>query len=112
MIYNGARFKKEILEKLSAEHQTGHKKNCSQKNSFQLRGFRSSPRNTKMKDGKKREFQIRLGKCKCCGETFSFLPSFLPREKHFGIEIIGNIVKKYYFFTIVSEQHLIRSMIL
>jgi hypothetical protein len=98
MISNRTRFKKEILEKLSSEHQTGHTINCPRTNSFKLIGYRSSPRKTKMKDGKKRIFEIRMAKCKSCGEKFSFLPSFLPREKHFEIDIIGNIVKKILLF--------------
>ena len=42
--------------------------------------------------------EIRMGKCNICGEKFSFLPSFLPREKHFCIDIIGSIVKNVLLF--------------
>ena len=97
MISDSKRFKSEILEKLSP-HQSGHKNNCSNRNSYSLIGFRSNPRKTKMKDNKKHKYEIRMGKCKSCGEKFSFLPSFLPREKHFGIEIIGNLLRNILLF--------------
>jgi hypothetical protein len=51
-----------------------------------------------MKDNKKHKYEIRMGKCKSCGEKFSFLPSFLPREKYFGIEIIGNLLRNILLF--------------
>jgi len=75
---------------LSQSHHIGHKDNCSDNNSYLLIGFRSNPRKVTMKDNKKHTYEIRMGKCKNCGEKFSFMPSFLPREKHFGIEIIGS----------------------
>jgi len=92
------RFKKEILENLCTEHQTGHKKCCKGKKSYSLVGFRPKPRKSIMKDNLQHVYPIRMGKCKICGEKFSFLPSFLPREKHFGIEIIGSMIRNVLLF--------------
>jgi hypothetical protein len=98
MITDRKRFKTEILAKLNFSHQTGHKDNCSNKNVYSLTGYRSNPRKVKMKDNKTHIYKIRMGECKSCGEKFSFLPSFLPREKHFGIEILGNILRNILLF--------------
>lgn len=92
-------FREKVLENLSPDHQTGHKKTCNNKNkSYSLIGFRSIARKAKKKNGKKQEYQIRMGKCNDCGEKFSFLPSFLPREKHFEIDIIGLVVRNVLLF--------------
>jgi hypothetical protein len=98
MISDRKRFKLEILANLSPSHHIGHKDNCSDNNSYLLIGFRSNPRKVTMKDNKKHTYEIRMGKCKNCGEKFSFLPSFLPREKHFGIEIIGSLTRRILLF--------------
>jgi hypothetical protein len=98
MITDRKKFKTEILAKLNFSHQTGHKDNCSNKNVYSLTGYRSNPRKVKMKDNKTHIYKIRMGECKSCGEKFSFLPSFLPREKHFGIEILGNLLRNILLF--------------
>jgi len=94
-------FREKVLKNfINSEHQTGHKKTCCEKEkSYSLIGFRSTPRKVKMKNGEKRVFEIRMGKCKTCGEKFSFLPSFLPREKHFEINIIGTLVRNVLLFS-------------
>jgi hypothetical protein len=51
-----------------------------------------------MKGGMTEEFPIRMVQCKHCGERFSLLPSFLPREKHFCIDIIGEIMRPVFLF--------------
>jgi histone H3/H4 len=71
----------------------GHKSDCNKHREYRLRGFRSAPRKTIMEGGKQEIFPIRMVECKACGQKFSLLPSFLPREKHFGIDIIGNILR-------------------
>ena len=92
-------FRKMVLDNLDSEHQTGHKKTCCEKEkTYRLIGFRSKPRKVKMKNGKQQVFPIRMGECKVCGVKFSFLPSFLPREKHFEINIIGTLVRNVLLF--------------
>ncbi|KPA08849.1 hypothetical protein MHK_010948 [Candidatus Magnetomorum sp. HK-1] len=92
-------FREKVLDNLCLEHQTGHKKTCCEKEkSYNLIGFRSTPRKVKTKNGKQKVYPIRMGKCRNCGEKFSFLPSFLPREKHFEIDIIGTVVRNILLF--------------
>ena len=87
------RFRSVIWEYLNAyAHVTGHKKGCWCSKNYKLCGFRSKPRKTMMQSGK-REFLIRMIQCKDCGVKFSLIPSFLPREKNFGIVIIGNVIE-------------------
>ena len=94
------RFKNEILKHLSRHvHETGHKKTCKGQKSYKLCGFRTNPRRTVMQDGKK-ELPIRIVVCKNCGARFSLLPSFLPREKNFGIDIIGNVFENMLRFSL------------
>ncbi len=93
------RFRSEILEKIIIhQHITGHKKTCKDPTKYNLNGFRAKSRRTIMRDGL-REFQIRVIKCKSCGAQFSLLPSFLPREKNFGIDIIGNVFENMLRFS-------------
>ncbi len=93
------RFRSVILEKLIIhQHKTGHKKTCKDSTKYKLYGYRAKPRRTKMSNGLW-EFPIRIIKCKDCGEQFSLLPSFLPREKNFGINIIGNVVENMLRFS-------------
>jgi len=83
---------------------TGHKGACKGEKGYRLRGFRPIPRKTIVEGGKKEVFPIRMVECKSCGQKFSLLPSFLPREKHFGIDIIGNILRG-----ILLSAHSLRS---
>ena len=93
------RFMSEVVEKLkNNDHTTGHETGCSCKGKFWLKGFRSSKRKPVMKGGKQQEFPIRMIQCSKCYQRFSLLPSFLPREKHFEIDIIGNIVRGIVLF--------------
>jgi len=91
-------FKETVLNNLCSAHQVGHKDSCEGENSFTLAGYRSNNRKVKMKDNLKHDIQIRMGKCKACGVKFSFLPSFLLREKQFCIEIIGSVVRNVLLF--------------
>jgi hypothetical protein len=99
LVNDRERYKKEVLNKLhSYERSAGHKDNCDGKCGYRLRGFRTSARRIIVKGGEKRQFPIRIAECKGCGEKFSLLPSFLPREKHFCIDIIGAILRGVFLF--------------
>ena len=93
------RFHKEVIDKLvDYKHDAGHKPGCNGDKGYQLKGFRPTGRNVIEEGGKKRTFPIRIAKCKGCKENFSLLPSFLPREKHFCIDIIGNLLRGILLF--------------
>ncbi len=49
--------------------------------------------------GKQETFKIRMIQCKNCGQKFSLVPSFLPREKNFGIEVIANVCRGMSLFS-------------
>jgi len=88
------RFRAEVLLKLGDYNNgTGHKASCKRNKGYRLRGFRQSDRKTRTGTVKKEEFPVRMVECIECGERFSLLPSFLPREKHFSIDIIGNVLQ-------------------
>jgi len=70
-----------------------HRPGCKATSGYSLNGFRTNPRKTVTQGGQKQVFPIRICCCKECGQRFSLLPSFLPREKHFGIDIIGNVLR-------------------
>jgi hypothetical protein len=72
------------------KHTTGHKSFCSDHSRYNLCGFRSRPRMTDMPTGRK-IYPIRMVQCRDCGQRFSMVPSFLPREKNFSLEIIGSV---------------------
>ena len=94
LVGNRNRFKKEVADNLeSCAHTTGHKDSCKQPKKYVLAGFRSTARKTLMEGGEQENFPIRMVKCVDCGQRFSMIPSFLPREKHFGINLIGNIIR-------------------
>ncbi len=93
------RFHIEVLDKLDEyAHHTGHKPQCSGPKEYQLSGYRQNPRKTIMNAGKKETYPIRMIRCKNCKKRFSLVPSFLPREKNFGIEIIGNVCRNIFRF--------------
>lgn len=99
LVNDRKRFRAEVVDKLNEYgHATGHKPTCNGERNYHLTGFRSSPRKVVLEGGKKEEFAIRMVQCTNCEEKFSLLPSFLPREKHFGIDIIGNLVKGVFLF--------------
>ncbi len=93
------RFGYEVVKKLSDfGHVWGHKPGCCGERGFRLKGFRQTPRKTITKGGERRTFPIRMVQCAGCGQRFSVLPSFLPREKHFCMDIIGEIVRSVCLF--------------
>ena len=93
------RFHIEVLDKLDEyTHHTGHEPDCSGPKEYHLCGYRKNPRNTIMNGGQQETYQIRMIRCKNCKKRFSLVPSFLPREKNFGIEIIGNVYRNMFRF--------------
>ena len=88
------RFRLEVVDKLKDHlHATGHSSTCKCQTKYKMSGFRKDPRKIVMPGGKKKEFRIRMVKCLSCGQRFSLLPSFIPREKHFSIDIIGQVLR-------------------
>jgi hypothetical protein len=101
LVNDPKRFRVEVLDKLDKyAHTTGHKSSCKCKGhkKYTLCGFRKNNRNTIMNNGKQEIFRIRMVECVDCGQKFSLLPSFLPREKNFGIDIIGNVCQNMCLF--------------
>jgi hypothetical protein len=93
------RFKKEVVGKLGTVIPvSGHAANCSCQTQYVCKGFRRDPRKCMMMGGKQEAFPIRLVKCADCGQMFSLLPSFLAREKHYALDLIGHIVRKLTLF--------------
>jgi len=95
------KFRLEVLNNLDKyNHHTGHKPTCHGPKEYILFGFRKNPRKTIMSGGKQETFPIRIIQCKTCKQKFSLVPSFLPREKNFGIEIIGHAYRSLYRFNL------------
>jgi hypothetical protein len=94
LIRDTRRFRKEVADKLGDYiHTASHKPTCKCSGKYVLKGFRPTPRKPVTEGGRQEEFPIRMVECADCGQKFSVIPSFLPREKHFSIDIIGNIVR-------------------
>ena len=92
------KFKKSVCGFLAREvHATGHKPSCALRGKYRLCGFRSKPRRTITTQGR-REFRIRMVECRDCKRKFSIVPSFLPREKHYCIDIIGQVFENVFRF--------------
>ena len=101
LVKDKKKFCVEVLDRLNEyAHHTGHKPTCSGPKEYILFGSREKPRKTIMSGGEKREFPIRMIQCKECKQKFSLVPSFLPREKNFGIEIIGHVYRNLYRFNL------------
>jgi len=93
------RFRVEVVNKLKGHlRATGHRPGCECHAKYKMSGFRKAPRKTVMPGGKKREFRIRMVRCLSCGQRFSLLPSFIPGEKHFSIDIIGQVLRGIVLF--------------
>lgn len=101
LVKDNKKFRIEVLDKLDEyAHHTGHKPTCSGHKEYILFGFRKHPRKTIMNGGEQKIFPIRMIQCKKCKQKFSLVPSFLPREKNFGIEIIGHVYRNMYRFNL------------
>ncbi len=90
------RFWQEVVVDWCAHlpHPTGHHAGCPDSQHYTLSGFRPQPRKVRLPGGRQQACPIRMITCRACGAHISLLPSFLAREKHFSLEIIGHIVKK------------------
>ncbi|MCP3966232.1 MAG: hypothetical protein GY718_07740 [Lentisphaerae bacterium] len=100
LVADRVKFKFEVVNRLkNYAHATGHKPGCKCSGKYIMRGTRNKPRKTVMPGGKKQEFTIRIVSCADCGQRFSLLPSFIPREKHFSIDIIGQILRDIVLFS-------------
>lgn len=94
------RFRREVVNNLKHyQHGSGHKSGCKCRGIYKMKGFRSHPRKTVVPGGHRESFRIRMVVCSDCGQRFSLLPSFIPREKHYAIDIIGNVIRGIVLFS-------------
>ncbi len=94
-IQDRAGVKQDVVAKLGGEISVhGHAPDCQCHTRYIMKGFRRTPRKSFMVGGTQAHFPIRMVACADCGRSFSLLPSFLAREKHFALEIIGHVVEK------------------
>ena len=91
LVNDKKQFRCQVLVNInSSKNVCGHKPGCKANRGYSFNGFRANDRKTITEGGQKQEFSIRMCRCNACGQRFSLLPSFLPREKHFGIESVAN----------------------
>jgi len=103
------KFKSLVMQYLEQyAHPTGHGPACSDHSRYRLCGSRTKPRTTVMPEGKK-NFPIRMVQCLSCGQKFSLVPSFLPREKNFCLDIMGQVFENMLRFS-VSIQGAMQSL--
>jgi len=91
LIRDKEKFKSQVVEKLHLRQ--NHQKSCIGHKGYVLCGYRKNDRKTIMNGGQQETFPIRMIECKASKQRFSVLPSFLPREKQYGIEIIANVLQ-------------------
>ncbi|PIP48438.1 MAG: hypothetical protein COX16_00995 [Deltaproteobacteria bacterium CG23_combo_of_CG06-09_8_20_14_all_51_20] len=104
LVGDKSRFLSEVVGNLcNYTHSTGHKPSCNGAKKYTLCGLRKNPRKTVMKTGKQETFEIRMVRCENCGQKFSLLPSFLPREKNFDIDVIGNLCRNMFLFQLSTR---------
>jgi hypothetical protein len=100
LVKDKRRFQAEVVDKLSEyTHATGHKSSCTGPKEYAPIGFRPRDRKSIMATGHQEQFPVRMVQCKNCKERFSLLPSFLPREKHFAIDSIGQVFQNILLFS-------------
>lgn len=93
------RFRNEVVCSVrNYIHASAHRPGCTGQDRYIMIGFRGNPRRTVMPGGKQQEFPIRMAECAGCGQKFSLLPGFLPREKHFSIDLIGQVLRNVVLF--------------
>ncbi len=93
LINDAVNFRAEVLPRLpKGEDALGHKPDCKGCKKYVLSGKRKNPRKT-IVGGKKETFEVRMAKCGICDQRFSLLPSFLPREKNYGLDTIGIVCR-------------------
>jgi len=93
-------FREKVVNRLGDQvRMTGHRDGCGCRKKYKMCGFRSKLRKIIMPGGRKQEYRIRMVRCADCGQKFSLLPSFIPREKHFSINIIGQVIRDIVLFS-------------
>jgi hypothetical protein len=100
LVRDPERFRREVVDKLSEyAHATGHCPTCKGTKEYKMIGFRPNDRKIITSTGEQKRFPVRMVQCLKCGEKFSLLPSFLPREKHFAIDVIGQVFQNILLFS-------------
>jgi hypothetical protein len=100
LVNDKRRFQIEVVDKLTEyTHATGHEPWCVGPKKYSLIGFRGNDRKPIMATGQQEQFPIRMIQCDRCKAKFSLLPSFLPREKHFAIDVIGQVFQNILLFS-------------
>ena len=94
LVQDAARFRREVLEPLERRLQQSGRHLCCQAPHYTLAGSRSQARKPLVVGGAQPEVPIRMMRCAACRARFSLLPSFLAREKHVALDIIGHVVRK------------------
>ncbi len=95
MVRDARRFRHDVLEPLEQLMQKqGHGPCCHASPHYKLIGYRAQSRKPVVSGGQQVEVPIRMIQCTTCDAKFSLLPSFLAREKHVALDIIGHIVRK------------------
>ena len=87
-------FKREILTNINLfVSDSGHERTCvASKREYRLKGYRPKDRKVIL-PGKKLDTPIRMIQCKSCGKVFSVMPSFISREKHYSVSLIGRVIE-------------------
>jgi hypothetical protein len=93
-ISNNEWFKRKILAKIGRfVPESGHKDNCDvSKRKYRLKGYRPNNRQV-IVPGRKLDTPVRMIQCTECKKVFSVLPSFISREKHYSINLIGRVLE-------------------
>lgn len=100
IVLDKKRFRIEVVEKFNkCFHTTGHKPSCVGPKRYHLIGFRKYNRKPVMAGGGVEQFPIRMIQCVKCEEKFSLLPSFLPREKHYSLDLIAHVFQNIALFS-------------
>lgn len=99
LVNDADRFRCEVVDQLRGHrYKTGHRSSCTGSGKYRLCGFRKNPRKTTMVGGKREIFPVRMVECIGCGQKFSLLPSFLPREKNYAMEIVESACRNLFLF--------------
>jgi hypothetical protein len=94
------KFRIEVVEKFNkCFHTTGHKPSCVGPKRYHLIGYRKYDRKPVMAGRAVEQFPIRMIQCVECEQKFSLLPSFLPREKHYSIDLIAHVFQNIALFS-------------
>jgi hypothetical protein len=98
LVQDAQRFRQEILIPLEQRLQQQGRHLCCHAPHYTLVGCRSTGRKPLLVGGQQGDVPIRMIRCRTCGARFSLLPSFLAREKHVTLDVIGHVVRKLTLF--------------